>query len=110
MKKIKNRCGFTMIELLATITILGILMAVAIGAVSWILDLNEKRYYSTLEKNVALAAESYYADHRASLPSAIGQSRKLLLKTLVEQKYLPDVLDYGKGDCTASLESYVVVT
>ena len=110
MKNIKNRSGFTMIELLATITILGILMAVAIGAVSWILDLNEKRYYSTLEKNVALAAESYYADHRASLPSAIGQSRKLLLKTLVEQKYLPDVLDYGKGDCTASLESYVVVT
>ena len=56
MKNIKNRSGFTMIELLATITILGILMAVAIGAVSWILDLNEKRYYSTLEKNVALAA------------------------------------------------------
>ena len=110
MKNIKNRSGFTMIELLATITILGILMAVAIGAVSWILDLNEKRYYSTLEKNVALAAESYYADHRASLPKAVGQSRKLLLKTLVEQKYLPDVLDYGKGDCTASLESYVVVT
>ena len=109
-RTIKNESGFTMIELLATITILGILMAVAIGAVSWILDLNEKRYYSTLEKNVALAAESYYADHRASLPSAIGQSRKLLLKTLVEQKYLPDVLDYGKGDCTASLESYVVVT
>ena len=40
MKNIKNRSGFTMIELLATITILGILMAVAIGAVSWILDLN----------------------------------------------------------------------
>ena len=110
MKNIKNRSGFTMIELLATITILGILMAVAIGAVSWILDLNEKRYYSTLEKNVALAAESYYADYRASLPKAVGQSRKLLLKTLVEQKYLPDVLDYGKGDCTASSESYVVVT
>ena len=109
-RNIKNESGFTMIELLATITILGILMGVAIGAVSWILDLNEKRYYSTLEKNVALAAESYYADHRAPLPSAIGQSRKLLLKTLVEQKYLPDVLDYGKGDCTASLESYVVVT
>ena len=109
-RTIKNESGFTMIELLATITILGILMVVAIGAVSWILDLNEKRYYSTLEKNVALAAESYYADYRASLPKAVGQSRKLLLKTLVEQKYLPDVLDYGKGDCTASSESYVVVT
>ena len=110
IKSGKNELGFTMVELLAAITILGLLMAVAIGAVSWILDLNQKRYYSTLEKNVALAAESYYADHRASLPKAVGQSRKLLLKTLVERKYLPDVLDYSKGDCTASDGSYVVVT
>ena len=71
MKNIKNRSGFTMIELLATITILGILMAVAIGAVSWILDLNEKRYYSTLEKNVDFSAKSYYAAHRACLPKAV---------------------------------------
>ena len=105
-----NEKGFTMIELLATITILGILMAVAIGAISWILDLNEKRYYSTLEKNVVLAAKSYYADNRASLPQAIGQSKKVTLKTLVEKKYLAEVLDYGKGDCTKSSNSYVKVT
>ena len=40
-RNIKNESGFTMIELLATITLLGILMGAASGAVSWILDLNE---------------------------------------------------------------------
>ena len=105
-----NKKGFTMIELLAAITILGILTGVAIVAVSWILDLNEERYYSTLEKNVILAAQSYYADHRAALPQAIGQSREITLKTLVERKYLPEVLDYRKGDCTKASGSYVKVT
>ena len=105
-----NQKGLTMIELLAAITILGILTGVAIVAVSWILDLNEERYYSTLEKNVILAAQSYYADHRAALPQAIGQSREITLKTLVERKYLPEVLDYRKGDCTKASGSYVKVT
>ena len=83
-----NRSGFTMVELLVTIIILGILMGVSIGAVSWILQDADERYYESLEKTVAAAAESYYADHRGSLPKAIGQNRKILLKTLVEQGYL----------------------
>ena len=105
-----NKKGFTMVELLATIIILGILMGSAIVAISWILDLNKKEYYSTLEKNVILAAKSYYADHRSALPKSIGYSRKITLKTLVEKNYLSEVLDYGKGDCTKSSDSYVKVT
>lgn len=105
-----NKKGFTMVELLAAIVILGILIGTASVAISWILDLNKKGYYSTLEKNVILAAKSYYADNRASLPKSIGYSRKITLKTLVEKKYLSEVLDYGKGDCTKSSDSYVKVT
>ena len=105
-----NRSGFTMVELLVTIIILGILMGVSIGAVSWILQDADERYYESLEKTVAAAAESYYADHRGSLPKSIGQNRKILLKTLVEQGYLTDVVDRSKQDCTASENSYVKVT
>ena len=45
--KIKNNKGFTMVELLAAIVILGILSAVAIGAVSWILQRSRENYYVT---------------------------------------------------------------
>ena len=107
--KIKDNKGFTMVELLAAITILGILTAVAIGAVSWILQRSRENYYVTLEKNVTMAGENYYADNRASLPKSIGQNRRILLKTLVDKKYLKEVVDYNKADCSASDKSYIKV-
>lgn len=100
-----------MVELLATIVLLGLLMAVAIGAVSWILNSSEKRFYESLEKQVIMAAESYYADHRGSLPQAIGEKRKVTLQTLIKNNYLKkgSVVDYGKQECDL-VNSYVTVT
>lgn len=105
-----NKKGFTMVELLATIVILGLLVGVAIGAVSWILDSSEKNFYESLEKNLLLAAENYFADHRGALPKAIGQSRKLSLNTLVETNYMKkdSIVDYGKSPCNLD-SSYVQV-
>ena len=98
-----------MVELLASIVIMGLLAAVAIGAISFLLDTAEKRYYESLKKTVTLAGQSYYADNRSQLPKAIGDSRKVTLKTLIEKKYLENVLDYGKKDCAASAGSYIKV-
>lgn len=112
MKHKSNRnkqAGFTMVELLASIVIMGLLVAVAIGAISFVLDIAKKRYYESLEKTVTLAGQNYYADHKNLLPKAIGDSRKITLKTLVQNKYLENVLDYGKKDCTASDGSYIKV-
>lgn len=99
-----------MVELLATIVILGLLVGVAIVAVSWILDSSEKNFYESLEKNLLLAAENYYADHRGALPKAIGQSRKLSLNTLVKTNYMKkdSIVDYGKSPCNLD-SSYVQV-
>lgn len=105
----KNNRGFTMVELLAAIVIVGVLAAIAVGAVSLLLNTAEKRYYESLEKTLTLGAESYYADHRSLLPKAIGDSRKVSLKTLVKEKYLENVVDYSKKDCTNSNLSYVKV-
>ncbi len=106
-----NKKGFTLVELLATIAILGILMGVAIGAVSWILDDSEENFYDNLEKNVLLTAETYFADHRAMLPQVVGQKRRISIRTLVNNNYLKkgDVVDYGKVECDLD-QSYVYVT
>ena len=39
-----NQKGFTLVELLAVITILALLMGVAVGAVSWVLGMAEERF------------------------------------------------------------------
>lgn len=105
-----NRKGFTLVELLAAITILGLLMSVAIASVSWILDSSEENFYETLEKNILLTAENYCAENRGALPSVEGQERRVYLKTLVDSNYLGknDVVDYGKAACNINT-SYVSI-
>lgn len=103
-----NQKGFSLVELLAVIAILGILMGVAIGAVSWILDSSEENFYDNLEKQILLTAETYFANHRAALPQIEGQKRRISVQTLVDNNYLKkgDVVDYGKQECDLE-NSYV---
>ena len=105
-----DRRGFTLVELLAVITILGILMGVGIASVSWMLDRNREMFYDTAEKNIVTTAQAYFAGHRASLPTVPGQRRKLSLQTLENTGYFKkgDIVDYGKEECYLD-ESYVYV-
>ena len=86
-------------------------MSVAIGAVSWILESAKDNFYKTLEKNILLTAETYYSDHRASLPKNIGQKAKIGLQALVNSNYIKkdEIVDYGKQQCDIT-SSFVVVT
>ncbi len=52
-----NKKGFTMVELLATLTILGIIMLIAVPNVMSILDKNEKRVYVDDAKKMQVLAE-----------------------------------------------------
>ena len=102
----KNK-GFTLVELLATITILGILSGIGIMSVSWILNNAKSNYYKSLKGTIESAARSYYGDHRALLPTEVNGSTKISIENLVNSKYLSPVKDNsGKNICTGN----VVVT
>ena len=108
MKKFGYK-GFSLVELLVAIVILGMLMSVAvISATRW-LDKAKKDYYESLNKNLILVGQSYVQDNHNSLPKAIGRSTKISLQTLKDKKYLTsDVLDYSKKACDLE-KSYVRV-
>ena len=76
---LKNKKGFTLIEILAAVTILGILTGVAIFAVSGIIENGKEEHYNTAEENLAMAGQSYAQQNRAALPKAIGQKTKIPL-------------------------------
>ena len=95
----KNNKGFTMVEVLATIVILGILSAIAIVGISSILNKAEKNHYETQQKNMIMAAQSYTQDNRNILPKEIGTSKIVTLKELQNRKYIGDVLDRSKLTC-----------
>lgn len=63
----KNRRGFTLVELLATITILGIISSIAVVSVTKYLEQAKKSTYADLERTVYNAARNYLIDHPEEL-------------------------------------------
>ena len=108
MRKKRNDSGFSLVELLAAIVIMGILTGVAIVSVSYLLGKAEKSYYEAQEDEIIMAAKSYTQDNRNFLPKRVGQKKQVYLKTLQSKKYIGDVVDRNKKKCDPD-QSYVQV-
>ena len=112
----KNKKGFTMVELLATLAIVAVLTTLAIMGVSGVRKSLEKSYYRRVEKLVVAAGMDYYNDHKGERPIRVGQSNKVALADLQSEDYIEQVKDYVKEVCdpnnseAESDKSYVVIT
>ena len=107
-KKAKLKRGFTLIEILAAVTILGILSIVAIVSVNKVIQKSKQNHYITAEDNLEMAGQSYVQQNRNALPKAIGQKKKIPLKTLVDKNYIEPIKDYSDNNCDLN-NSYVQV-
>lgn len=83
-----NKKGFTLVELLATIAIMGIMSGIAIMGVGKIIRRSRINYYKAEKNMIEIAAKNYFADHRSLLPKKANQSREIDVETLWTTKYL----------------------
>ncbi len=97
----KNRKGFTMVELLGAVVILGILMMVAIPSVSSLIQNSKNKYYISQKKNLESAAKSYYSNNKIILRNE-GDFVDVSLEELVKKKYISKMVDGTKADCVMS--------
>ena len=104
----KNKKGFTLIEILAAVTILGVLSIVAVVSVNKIIQKAKQNHYITAEDNLEMAGQSYVQQNRNALPKSIGQKKQISLKTLVEKNYIEPIRDYSDNECNLET-SYVQV-
>ena len=94
--KINNK-GFSMIELLLTITILGILMGVGMEAFSRYQKKARVQAVDTMAKSATQAAEEYLMDH----PNA----KKVTFEQLYDGNYINNITDpYGNGNCAGRIK------
>ena len=93
--------GFTLIEMLATLTILGILVTIVLVSANRLISSSNLEYYNTSEKMMILASKDYFADYRSYLP-------RVLLSTLVKEEFIDMIKDVNDNNCNSS-ESYVEV-
>ena len=91
-----NKKGFTMVELIAVIVIIGILATLIIPSVNVLKRKFRDDYYKKVEKNLVIAAKSYIADHKMYRP-AEGQIKEM--SSYMLQPYIGEVLDYRKKVC-----------
>lgn len=107
MKK-KNK-GFTMVELLAVITIMGLLSAIAIPAVTKYIAKGKNTSYESMFKSSYEAAENYMMQN--DIVIAKYATQEIPLSTLVDEQYLESLIDPGsdKDKCESHSESKVVV-
>lgn len=105
---LKNKKGFTLIEILAAITILGVLMGIAITAVTGVIQNGKESHYETAEENLNLAGQTYAQQNRAALPKAIGQKTKIPLSALIQKNYIGEIKDYSDNNCDPE-KSYVQI-
>ena len=94
--------GFSLVEILAAIVILGLLSAIAIVSVNYILGKAEQEYYKSQKDEIILAAKSYTQDNRNSLPKRVGMRTEIKLSTLQAKKYIGKVVDRHKNECDAN--------
>lgn len=108
MQKKKN--GFTMVELLAVITIIGILSAVAVSSVTQYQEKAKKQDFEMLEKTLKTAADNYLIDHSGEIP-ALNNSKTLTANTLLNEGYIADLKDPDKNGSNCQLTtSKVTIT
>ena len=100
--------GFTMVELLAVIVIVGLLSTIGVMSVRNVLDTSKKAYYREQEDMLALTGKTYYSDYRSKLPKEIGDVGQVSLKTLINEDYIDEVKGYKKTVCDIN-NSYVKV-
>ncbi len=102
-----NKKGFSLVELLAVIAIMGILSGICILAVTRYISNSKKKTYKNFEENLRGAAVNYLSSHTEL--STVSGGVTLTYSTLVEGQYLEELKDPGNQSkkCDAS---YVKVT
>lgn len=101
----KNK-GFTMVELLATITILGIIMLIAVPNVISIIDKNKKRTYIEDAKKLQIQAEYQLRKNTTMEKPATGKSIVITLQNLD----LTELADGPEGGTYSGTQSFVLIS
>lgn len=103
-KKKTNSKGFSLVELLAAIVIVGILSFFAITAVNRYIKQSKEVKNDENVNNIKVAAQMYMQSNRSLLPKNIGESITIGVKDLRDTNYLKEDITNSNGESCMNSE------
>ena len=103
-----NKKGFSLVELLAVIVILGILAAIGIGVTSNLIDRAKADKMDSQKNTVTMSAQTYMQNNKNLVPKIIGESTEIKISDLRLSNYLTEDITNNKGESCME-KSYVRV-
>lgn len=89
-----NKRGFTLVELLAVIVILGIIITIFVPSVINLINENSTKIYANKEKILKNAAEDYVISNSSFvLPDGTNPEKYISMNTLISSNMMSSVLD-----------------
>lgn len=84
------------------------LIIILLVSVLRIVKAKNLEYYRKQEKLMRLAAINYFKDYPSYLPLKSGESKKVIVSSLVKEGYIEKITDINNNECD-SMKSYVKV-
>ena len=98
MKKRINKKGFSLVELLAVIVILGLIAAIGIGVTSNLVEKSKREKMESQKNTVTMSAQTYMQNNKNLVPKIIGESSIIQVSDLRAAKYLTEDIKNDNGD------------
>ena len=103
-----NKKGFTLIEIIGAIIILGIIALIAFNAYTSSMKGFREDYYTDLTRTLRESGKEFFNDNRKYRPNGILEAQKITVNGLMTEKYIDPVVDYNGESCDINT-SYVLV-
>lgn len=106
----KRKNGFTFVELLAVITIIGVMSLIAAPTVERIAKENKEKIYQTQLDNIILALKNWASDNKELLPTKNNEVLTLTLGSLKADGYLEYELKNPKNNKCFDNDMILLIT
>jgi len=103
----KNKSGFTMVELLVSFVIMVFLLGIGFVSYQFIIEKVEVNYYKNLEEELLLAGSDFFTNHREEKP--LSGYNVVQIDELVVDKYIETLKDRKGKTCDNNSDSKVYI-
>ncbi len=103
-----DKKGFTLVEVLAVIVILGILSTIGTVSIINLRKKQEEKFNNTQLQIFKQTSQTYFSDNKSKLPTQPLGTERVYLRDLLDDNYIDELLDYRKNEYDRD-KSYVKV-